>query len=119
MDNNIVKKLRTIAQSKSFNNTTTLGTKKRIQFLILLHKYRLFVPIKNNELFDQYSLSERTIDTCFEMYDGDDVLYGLLEYAKNDSELIANLQQHYSKETIQTWQNKFKNIPQETQLILC
>ena len=110
------KKLKQISLTKAFNNVGSNGTKKRIEFLTLLHKSKLFKAVRRYELYDDFQIGERTIDTCFEMHDGDEVVKGLLLNANDDVVLMKSLVSDYGQPLLDEW--KAKLLPEAQQSLL-
>jgi hypothetical protein len=101
-----VKQLQKIASTKSFRGTGKRGVNKRIEFLELLNKSMLLEKVRRYDLFDEYKIGERTIDTCFEMGDSDEVIAGIITKANNDPELLKAMIANHGEALIEDWQSR-------------
>lgn len=100
------KQLQKIASSKSFKGTGKRGVNKRIEFLDLLNKSMLFEKVLRYELFDEFNIGERTIDTCFEMGDSVEVIAGIITKANCDPELLKAMKANHGEALIEDWQSR-------------
>lgn len=85
------------------HKTTPAGLVSRYSFVSLVFRSGLYRELLDGELYDLYHLSERDLDTCFEMYDGSDVVAEVIRQASVDSLLKTMLAECLSKETLETW----------------
>lgn len=53
----------------------------RIEFATTVFKFDLYDEIRSYDLYDDFGLSDRDLDTCFEMNDGDIVVHGIMKTA--------------------------------------
>ena len=95
------------------HKTTPAGLVARISFVSLVFRSRLYRELLDGDLFDQYHLSDRDFDTCFEMYDGSGVVAGVMSQAIDDGLLKAMLGQYLSKTTLDAWSTTFVTIRQK------
>jgi len=105
-----LKKLKAISNTKAFNNVGKAGTKKRIEFLTLVIEARLYSDIIDYTYYDSYGLGERTLDTCFEMYDSDQVVAALIEKASGNDYFKALLINAVGNDTYCNWFNRNQKI---------
>ncbi len=101
--NEILKRLKAIAQTKAFNNIGIAGTKKRIEFVTHVVEGKLWRDMVAYVYYDSHGVGERTLDTCFEMFDSEHVVAALIEKA-NKCEGFKNLLiEAIGKESFNSW----------------
>ena len=98
-----LKKLKSISTTKAFNDTGLSGTKKRIEFLTLVVEAGLFSDMVNYVHFDSYGLGERTLDTCFEMYDSANVVASILTKSNLEPLFKTQLIRAIGQTTFDEW----------------
>ena len=90
--------------------TSKKGGKARVEFVKIVFLHNLKDPIVRYELFDEYGLGERDFDTCFEMYDGDQVVHGLIKASLSDATLASKLKQDLNEESYNYWMRRYKEV---------
>lgn len=93
-----------IHRSVSFNNTGMRGTRLRAEFYILAVEQDLIEPIRHYQFFDNHTISDRTLDTCFEMYDGDLVANRIVEHGATRPDFMVKLVRDIGLVCVQQWQ---------------
>jgi hypothetical protein len=63
----------------------------------------LDLRFRSEQLQDCYEISERWVDTCFEMGDSDEVLVQLMAMAEQDEELATLIVQYEGQGTFTRW----------------
>lgn len=74
-----------------------LGDKKpthRIEFARTAYKEGLIGDLRSYELFDDFGIGERDLDSCFEMNDSNVVVHALMKEAQSEPELESNIKAH-------------------------
>ncbi|MGR5558325.1 hypothetical protein ACQKQC_18805 [Vibrio fortis] len=79
------------------------GTNHRIDFMVILLKSGLYKELMRYELFDEHSIGERDVDTCFEMGDGREVIHGILEACKGDLWLRVSMKRELEEQQLENW----------------
>ena len=103
-----LKRLVAIMQSKSFNNTGKRGAALRAEFIILSVEQELIELIRGFSFFDEFGLCDRTIDTCFEMNDGNAVIFKVIEHTESVDGFEQKLSHYFGGATIAEWQLRYK-----------
>ncbi|GAA5138552.1 hypothetical protein [Thalassotalea piscium] len=86
------------------------GLKARIDFITIIFKYSLKNTIGNGSLLEGFKLSMQDYDRCFEIFDGDLVVHGLLKLACKNYLLKVNLQEQLGVQNFGQWRGIYNRI---------
>lgn len=106
--NHAISKLKRL--NKLIDKQGNKGLEARIEFFCVAIASGLKDALVSYELFDKYNLSERNLSTCFEMFDGNRVVHGVISKARNDSDLERMIKQEYGITFFKEWETTFHDI---------
>ncbi len=113
--NDKAKGIKTLKQLKrQIGEQGVKGLKARINFLITTFTYQLKEDLVAYNLFDVHNLGERDFDTCLEMFDGDEVVSGVMAAASQNPHLKESIKLSLSPEGYQYWQGIYNRSQQNT-----
>jgi hypothetical protein len=79
------------------------GLKYRIDFVITAYTHGLKEDLVNYKLYDIHHIGERDFDTCFEMYDGDLVVHGIIKATEHNPTLKLKLKTSFDPQCYKEW----------------
>jgi len=108
-----IKKLKNLKTKISLEGIK--GLKFRIEFASTAFANDLKEDLTNHELFDKHNIGERDFDTCFEMYDGDQVVHGIIKAAEQDPILKSKLKTSLGPQYYKEWFLIFERVKHSLQ----
>jgi hypothetical protein len=86
------------------------GLEARIEFFCVAIGSGLKDALVSYDLFEQHNIGERNLSTCFEMYDGNRVVHGIISNARSDSNLEQMIKKEYGNSFFKEWETTFHDI---------
>jgi len=84
--------LKAVSRLKSLKSQLSENKlKARIEFAIIVFKFDLYEELRTHLLFDDYNLSDRDLDNCFEMNDKDEVIHAVMKEVQLNSAMESNI----------------------------